>query len=264
MHGAAQRGNDETKEVVPVKTKRGSILLKAALLSALIMATAAASEAVELRDGEWETVTEMVMEGMPFALPPTTVTQCISQKDPIPKGEKDKNCTVEEPKVKGNTVAWRFVCKDDQGTSDGTGEITYSGDTYKGGMKMAMTDKKGAVTRMTMKMSGRRLGPCTGKGPTVNGRSQEDLQRQMRETEQAIKAAEEERRAQRKAEEAERRKERDAAAKAEQAAAAQSADPETAAAKGSDPEAPGKDPAPDKTAKAIDESVKSLKKLFKW
>lgn len=136
-------------------------VFRVVLISAVIMLSAAGLEAVNMQEGEWETVTEMVMEGMPFPMPPTKMNTCITKKDMIPRSENDKNCTFKDQQISGNIVRWHVVCKDSEGTSDGRGEITYSGKSYKGTIKMTVTDKKGASSRMTMKMSGKHLGPCS-------------------------------------------------------------------------------------------------------
>lgn len=133
------------------------------LLCASFLPAASASEALDMQEGEWEFTTEMTMEGMPFSIPPTKDRQCLTKKDLVPKGEedKDRNCVVKDQQVSGNTVKWTVICKDKDGTSEGKGTITYSGSNYKGTMKMTQTDKRGNAETMTMKLSGRYLGPCS-------------------------------------------------------------------------------------------------------
>jgi len=156
-------------------------------VAALILITvlfAAPLYAVDMREGEWETVTEMVMEGMPFSMPPTKMTQCITKQDLVPtKGKEDKNCTIKEQKVTGNTVRWSIVCKDKDSTSEGKGEITYSGRSYRGSIQMTDTKKGGAPDRITMKMSGKHLGPCTKE--TIA--AEKEREKQMREAEAGAK-----------------------------------------------------------------------------
>lgn len=128
-----------------------------------ILLTASASEGLDMREGEWEHTAEMVMEGMPFLIPPTKIRVCLTKKDPVPVSEEDKDCIVKDHTISGNTVRWSVICKDKDGTSEGKGAITYSGSSYKGTIKMTMTDKKGATEQMTFKLSGKYLGPCTKK-----------------------------------------------------------------------------------------------------
>jgi len=147
----------------------GICMVAAAVLLIAIFVADSAGAAVDLMEGEWETVTETVMEGIPFTIPPTTITQCIDQKDLVPGPEAPSDCTFSDQKISGDTVRWKAVCKDQEGKSKADGEITYAGKTYKGTMRMVQTDRRGKKASVSMKLSGRYLGPCTGKGPTVNG-----------------------------------------------------------------------------------------------
>ena len=154
-------------------------------LSILVLlgtAGAARSAGVDMREGEWEIVTETSMTMGAMSMPPMTskVTHCLTREDPVPKSEKESDCKVLDQKIAGNKVSWRFVCKD----SEGEGEITYSGTTYKGSFRMktaeggGSTKKKasrksssgdGEAMTMNMKLSGRYLGPCPKgqkSGPT--------------------------------------------------------------------------------------------------
>lgn len=183
------------------KERRGTMagfwLVLVGLGMVAILGAAAPAVALDLMDGEWESVTETVIEGMPFAIPPVTINECLTQKDPLPdqkEGEGESDCTFSENKISGNTVRWQGVCRDAETTSEVSGEITYSGKSYKGTTKVVLTDRKsGEVTKMTMKMSGRYLGLCTnpGKGPSVNGVRREDIERELRQAE--VAAAEERR-----------------------------------------------------------------------
>jgi len=127
----------------------------------ILIAWVSAALAVDMREGEWEHTSEMVMEGMPYTPPPTKIRRCITKEDLVPKGEKDSNCTYKDQKISGNTVRWQAVCKDKDGTTDMKGEITYSGNSYNGKMNMTMTHK-GRAEQMSMKMAGKYLGPCKG------------------------------------------------------------------------------------------------------
>lgn len=53
------------------------------------------------------------------------------------------------------TVSWRMVC----GKSEGEGEITYRGTTYKGTSKLNSVED-GQTMAMNMKLAGKYLGPC--------------------------------------------------------------------------------------------------------
>lgn len=119
-------------------------------------------------DGKWEVKMEMDVPGMPAGMPPMSTTQCITPeeaRDPqkaMPQGGRggrgmNEACKVSDYKVEGNKVSWSMKCDPPQAMT-GTGEFTYSGDTYTGVMKM---DRDGQV--MTMKYTGKRLGDCDRK-----------------------------------------------------------------------------------------------------
>lgn len=204
---------------------------------ALVVSGTTPSPAADIREGQWETTTEMAMEGVSFAMPPTKTTHCVTKQDPVPKGERDKNCAVKEQTVTGNTVRWRIVCTEGDTTSDGKGEMTYSGAGYRGTMLMTVTEKKGPPSRITLKMSGRYLGPCTGKDSvtTSGGKSGEEIGR--RAAEPPVPAAQQR-------------------AEPQSPAVLQQTEPQ--------PEAERTDSAADKAKDAIDSSVKSLRNIFKW
>ncbi|MGZ9197284.1 MAG: DUF3617 domain-containing protein, partial [Candidatus Deferrimicrobiaceae bacterium] len=140
------------------------------------------SAAVDLKDGEWEVISETSMTMGTMSMPSTTskVTHCLTRDDTIPASEKQKDCKVVDQKVVGNTVSWRVVCKD----GEGEGEITYRGTTYNGTFRMKMaeggeatkkrtsrkkTAEDGETMTMNVKLSGKHLGPCPKgqkSGPT--------------------------------------------------------------------------------------------------
>ncbi len=139
--------------------------------SAVLTAACAAYAAPDARaananvhDGKWETTMEMKMEGVPFSIPPVKSTQCITKDNPVPQDKERQNkCKMKDQKISGNKVTWSMVC-DDRGTkTESEGEITYSGDGYKGNMRMKTTDKSGKTSVSTATMTGRRIGACSGK-----------------------------------------------------------------------------------------------------
>jgi hypothetical protein len=133
----------------------GALLIMAAMLS-----IPPAFADVNMSEGRWEQTTEFEMEGMPFKMPPTTVTQCVTKQDVVPRSEKDKNCKILSQSIKGNTVTWKVRCEERGSVSEGEGEITYSGASYKGSMSMKMT-QEGKTQNAKLKMAGKRIGECT-------------------------------------------------------------------------------------------------------
>lgn len=114
--------------------------------------------AAEMRPGLWEITMTMEMPGMPYAMPPTTHTQCVKPEDnksAIP-AEKSDECQIVDNKVSGNKMTWKMKCKN--GTT-GIGEITHKADSYDGSMKMT-TQSEGQKQQITMRYKGRRIGDC--------------------------------------------------------------------------------------------------------
>src|SRR5262245_53366818 len=108
---------------------------------------------------------QMEMPGMPGAMPPMTSTQCITKEDAadpmksMPQGRgQPSNCKVSDYKEVGNKASWSMKCEGENPMS-GTAEVTYTGDTSEGVMKMTMM-RGGQPQMMTMKYTGKRLGDC--------------------------------------------------------------------------------------------------------
>ncbi len=134
-------------------------------LSAALAAPPLASAAPNMEEGNWEVTMNMKMEGMPFAMPPVKHNQCMTKKDMVPNASADKksSCDVKDQKVSGDTVSWRMVCKDSEGTTEGEGKITYFGRRYEGTMQAKVTPKRGKVMNVSYQMQGRHTGACNAK-----------------------------------------------------------------------------------------------------
>jgi hypothetical protein len=113
------------------------------------------------KPGKWKVTMQMEIPGMPIKMPAINTEVCVTEedlKDPnkaVPKDAKS-DCKVGDYKVDGNTVTWTIDCPKQQTT--GTGEITYTADSYSGTMKMNVQDQE-----MTTKYSGKYLGACDKK-----------------------------------------------------------------------------------------------------
>ena len=111
-----------------------------------------------LNPGKWEITTETEMVGMSMSVPPVTHTQCITKEDLVPQSdEANKECEVTDVKIDGDTVSWKIICAGQNGQMEGTGRITYSGDTMEGTMDMVI---KGAGMKVKNKIIGKRIGKC--------------------------------------------------------------------------------------------------------
>ncbi|MEJ1340566.1 MAG: DUF3617 family protein [Candidatus Sedimenticola sp. (ex Thyasira tokunagai)] len=106
--------------------------------------------------------TKIEMQGMPYAVPPTTHSQCITKEEMIP-GNKAENsgCEVTDITNTGDTVTWAMRC-DQQGTkTTSKGSVTYSGSTFKGKVIMQTQNPgSGGVMTISSYMDGKRIGAC--------------------------------------------------------------------------------------------------------
>ena len=111
----------------------------------------------DINEGLWEITTKMNMQGMD--MPPVTHTQCITKNDLVPQGSEQpgQECKIADVKASGNTVTWIMKCNGKGGEVTGTGEITYSGNSFKGTMTISMPQ---ANMKMTSNLSGKRIGKC--------------------------------------------------------------------------------------------------------
>jgi hypothetical protein len=130
----------------------------AAIVAFVAVAPASAVENPQ-KPGKWAITMQMEMPGMPIKMPPIKTEVCLTAedlKDPqksVPNDPKSK-CTIGDYKVDGNTVSWSIDCP--KQNMKGTGEITYTEDSYSGGMNMTVGEQQ-----MKTKYSGKWLGACT-------------------------------------------------------------------------------------------------------
>lgn len=131
-------------------------VLISAFLGVFLMA--ATASALDLEDGLYEMTSQVEMPGM--ALPPTTVTQCLTQEDPVPNKSADGgHCDILDTTSEGNTVRWSMECRQQGQKMTSTGEMTYYGDRFEGTIQTVMGSQAGNMT-MTTKVTGKRVGDC--------------------------------------------------------------------------------------------------------
>jgi hypothetical protein len=137
--------------------KKNSFIIFVAFLSMLWTAIAWA----QLKDGLWEMTTQVEMKGMPHAMPPTTVRQCITKSDPVPKNQ-DKNyeCKTTGQKISGNTVSYSVECNGKDGFMQMTGTSTYAGSAMEGTSITKFKAKGQPEMQMAGKIKGKYIGPC--------------------------------------------------------------------------------------------------------
>ncbi len=133
------------------------------LSSALSLQIASAQTAAAPAAGElWEVTSQMTMagmEGMPgMAIPAQKNRVCSPRDSKEPPGAASGpgECQQSDVQVSGAKTTWKMRCSGPPAMS-GTGEITRNGpDAYTGNIRF-----DSAEGGMTMKLSGRRVGPCT-------------------------------------------------------------------------------------------------------
>ena len=112
------------------------------------------------KPGKWEMTVQVNMPNMPMKMPAHTVSYCLTKEDAenpekmAPEQRKSSDCKRTDMLVEGNTVSWKVTCE--KSKMHGEGKITYSGDSFDGGMHMTMADGN----EMTAKYSGKYLGAC--------------------------------------------------------------------------------------------------------
>ncbi len=142
------------KKAVPVR------LMSAIFFSFLLVGTASA--APPMNPGQWQVTIKTEMPGIPVPIPPITQTHCLTEEDMVPqKGEPGQNCKTVDYNVSGSKVTWRMICTGDPGETESRGEITYSGDTFKGSAKTTVDVPGQGQMTMTNQMNGKRIGSCT-------------------------------------------------------------------------------------------------------
>ena len=130
----------------------------AAVAAFAVVAPAGAAENPQ-KPGKWKVSMQMEIPGMPIKMPPVNFEVCLTEedlKDPtkaVPNDPKS-DCKVGDYKVDGKTVSWTVDCP--KQNMKGEGEITYTEDSYSGGMDMTVGEQQ-----MKTKYTGKWLGACT-------------------------------------------------------------------------------------------------------
>jgi hypothetical protein len=103
----------------------------------------------------WETTSQMVMEGMPMAMPARKLKLCAAREWTRPPPGGDDNCTNSNFQRAGSKATWTVQCTGEREMS-GVGEMTFEGsDAYSGTIKF---ESEGMS--MTTKLAGKKIGTC--------------------------------------------------------------------------------------------------------
>jgi len=92
----------------------------------------------------------------------TTITQCITNDNPVPEANKKENCK-QTHSTNGNTVNFEEVCP----TSHSTGQMTYANNTMNGTIHSTQTEN-GKEETVIIDISGEYVGPCDPSNTTLN------------------------------------------------------------------------------------------------
>ena len=137
------------------------------VLGVSITATAWASR-LKLQPGLWQLTTKMTVSGMPFAMPPRTLTlkKCLTHdqiQHPWREYQKRKNCKQSGLKLTGNSASWQLACTGENAMQvEGSMRID-SPTKYHG--QMTMTGRVGGQTMKThVEFSAHRVGACKDGG----------------------------------------------------------------------------------------------------
>jgi hypothetical protein len=130
------------------------------LIVCCMMLFAIPSLALDFEPGKYEITSKVEMPGMPGTIPPQTVTQCITEQDPIPnQNPENQECKIVDMNQAGNTITWKMKC-DQQGQKiTSTGQMTYKGDSFEGTILTNMGPQAGNMT-MTTVITGKRISDC--------------------------------------------------------------------------------------------------------
>ncbi len=118
------------------------------------------SFALDFNPGEYQITSKIKMQGMPSGMPAQTITECVSEQDPIPKTDSsDQGCEVHNMKQNGNVITWEMECNQEGQKITSQGEMIYSGDSFKGTVTTKMGPQAGNMV-ITTEITGKRIGNC--------------------------------------------------------------------------------------------------------
>lgn len=136
--------------------------INAAIVSILACMTFFITNAwgLNIQGGEYKITSTVEMPGVPMQIPPTTVTQCLTEQDPVPnQSTAGQKCNIIDMKTEGKTVTWEMECAQQGQKMHSTGKMVYYGDRFEGTLKTKMGPQSGNMTITTV-VKGKRIGAC--------------------------------------------------------------------------------------------------------
>ena len=134
-----------------IKSLTGS-LMAAASLVLLALAPARADDPPGLL---WDTSSQMVMEGMPFQMPPNKLKLCLAPEWNRPPPGGDSSCVNSNFVRSASKATWDMTCTGDHPMT-GTGEMTFDA---QGNYTGAIHATSEGMT-ITINLSGTKVGTC--------------------------------------------------------------------------------------------------------
>ncbi len=130
------------------------------LLIIAMFCLAANAWTLDLEEGRYEITSTVKMPGMPMQPPPTTITECVTQQDPVPNQQADNgNCKITDMKTVGNTVTWKMECDQQGQKMKSRGKMVYHGGRFEGKVDTQMGPEAGNM-KISTTIEGRRVGDC--------------------------------------------------------------------------------------------------------
>ncbi len=119
---------------------------------------------IDLNPGKFEITTSVEMQGVPAemvgSMPARTMTQCITEQNPLPSSSSgSQGCVLKDMQTEGSTITYKMECEQQGMKSESFGEMTYKGDSLAGTTQTKMGPSSGGVTVLT-RIAGKRIGEC--------------------------------------------------------------------------------------------------------
>lgn len=120
----------------------------------------------------WDVTTRNVEGAGAGAVPEVVMTVCIPPggKDPQQFMQQNDDCKMTDLKTSGKKTSWKMRCGSGDNEMNGTGEVTYSGNSFQGTTKLS-GKSEGEPVSMKMSYQGKRVGAAcdTDAPPVIKG-----------------------------------------------------------------------------------------------
>ena len=118
-----------------------------------------------IRPGQYEIRSEVKMEGIDRAIPPTSFTHCYSPDDVkdyrkmAQEGQgRNRDCDVSDMKQTGNRMSYSMTCKSG---AKGNAEMTFAADGYEMNLNLETPGGPHGPMKMKIHTTAKRTGDCS-------------------------------------------------------------------------------------------------------